>query len=251
MKFQKTEAIVLRKNNFSDHHKVVTLFTRNYGKVQTIARGVRKIKSKMAPHLEIGTSISCMLIEGKGLKTLSSVKSQSVYKRMRTDLSRAAELYLMCEALDKLTDEEHEHVELHDILRDSILLLEDAEDDSQAKLISSAFMVKLLKVSGYMPELHSCMVSGEAIREEDNFFSIEKGGLVKDVYKSEKNIKLSASQVKVLRFFESEMLHIIKNVKLDITLLEGIQRTLNVYVHYLLSRPIKSQHFLEKVKTLS
>lgn len=250
MKFQKTDAIVIRKTNYSDHHKIVTLYTREYGKVQTIARGVRKMKSKMAPHLEIGSSISCMLINGKGLKTLSSVKSKTYHKKLRSSLSRAAELYLMCEAMDKLTDEEHQDRELHDLFHNSVIFLEDADDDAGAQLISTAFLLKLLKMSGYMPELYTCMVSGEEIEEEDNYLSIEKGGLVKPVHKLNQNIKLSGTQIKLMRYFANEMIQKIRFVKPDYALIEGIQRTLNVYVHYLLSRPIKSQQFLEKVKTL-
>lgn len=250
MRFQKTDAIVLKKNNFSDYHKIVTLFTRDYGKVQAIAKGVRRMKSKMAPHLECGTHVTCMLIEGKGLHTLSSVKAKSNQKKIRANLSKTAELYLMCETVDKFTDEGQQDYALHDMLQESLLLLENGVGKSEDTLVSSAFLVKLLKISGYMPELHTCVISGEKIDEEENFLSIEKGGLVKPVHKLTEHMKLSAIQIKIMRYIERETLQNIKNVKLDFTELEGIQRTLNVYAHYLLSKPIKSQQLIEKIKNV-
>lgn len=251
MKFKKTEAIILKKTNVSDHHKIVTLFTRDYGKMSAMARGVRKIRSKMAAHIEIGTHIECVLIEGKKYQNLSSVRSKTHFGGIRSKLSKAAELYFIAEMLDKLTDEQHPDLELFHLTQSVLLYLENCNDSTSEKVISSAFMIKLLKLSGYMPEIYTCVASGEKIQESSHYFSVEKGGLIKDEYNFDNQLSFSVDQIKLLRFFDTQTLDMARRVSVDPKEIEGIQKTLHTYIHYLLSQPMRSHAFIQRVKSLA
>src|ERR671917_366457 len=78
-----TEAIVLRRSDFSEADRLLTLYTPRYGKRRVIAKGVRKTTSRLAGHIELFTRVQLLLAEGRNLDIVTQAQSIDGYRAFR------------------------------------------------------------------------------------------------------------------------------------------------------------------------
>ena len=102
-KIYKVEAVVLKRFNTGEGDRIVTLFTKYHGKIKAMAKGVRKISSRRAPHLEQFRHIRASLYKGRNIDTITEVVSlqdQPIHTRSLKTISYA---FYICEMVDMLT----------------------------------------------------------------------------------------------------------------------------------------------------
>ena len=109
-------AIVLKRSKYGEADRIVTLFTREAGKLKVLAKGVRKITSKRSGSLEVGTHLRAMIIKGKGMDILGQTVVENSFSGLKTDLTSITQLYLLLEVVDVLTGENQELPEIYDVL---------------------------------------------------------------------------------------------------------------------------------------
>jgi len=97
-----TECLVLKSTNYKETDKILTLFTKSSGKVNSIARGVRKITSRKAGNLDIFDYSKISLVELGDFYMVSQAEVISSFKLLKSDLNSQGTLYLIGETLDKL-----------------------------------------------------------------------------------------------------------------------------------------------------
>lgn len=146
----KTEGIVIRRINFSESDKLVTIFTKNRGKIIVLAKGVRKISSKKAPHLELFNKIVTSLAKGRNFDILLEAETVASYPLLSSDLTRLAHGYRIIEVLDKLYPEGEVHFNVYSYLLSTLSELNDIGIITDISLITSNFIHKLLWESGYL-----------------------------------------------------------------------------------------------------
>lgn len=111
------EGVVIKRTNFGEADRLVTLFTKNHGKVTVVARGVRKLSSKRAGALELFNEVKAQIVKGRGdLDTLAEVEIINTFASWRRKLGRITLAYQMCEAIDKLTADSQPHPQVFNIL---------------------------------------------------------------------------------------------------------------------------------------
>lgn len=247
MSLYKTTGIVLKKNNFSDHHGIAVIFTRDFGKVKGVARGIRKIRSKLAPHLEVGTLAEFMFAKGKkDLDTVATARAICVYKNLRMNLKKSSSLYYLCELVHHLTPDVHEDRAVFELLAGTLNFLDQKNGCEIAAVL--AFKLKLLKLLGHLPEYYHCLKCGAEIKEEENYFSFAKGGLLCPACEREKTSQpLSALVLKVTRFFVRSSLTEISCLKISKDILRELENYLSAYSRYLFARDFNSARFLRQV----
>ncbi|MBI3558791.1 DNA repair protein RecO [Candidatus Gottesmanbacteria bacterium] len=140
----KVEGIVLARRNFSEADKIITLFTREQGKIKVVAKGIRRIKSRRAPHLELFNHVFLVLRKGKTFDLITEAKTLS---KIEVDLKTAAYLFYLCEVLDKILPEHQLHEEIFDNLI-SLLCHPELVSGSPVK----NFVIQLLWNLGYLPK---------------------------------------------------------------------------------------------------
>ena len=138
----KLTAIVLKRSNFSESDKIITLFSREKGKIIVVAKGVRKIKSRRAPHLEPLNEVGLVLHKGKNYEIVSEAKSLNTPHFKLESLTYV--LYAL-EIVDKLLPELEPHASVYELLRS--LLLNDKIDENKIK----EFTLKLIWTLGFLP----------------------------------------------------------------------------------------------------
>lgn len=153
----KAEGIILKRKNVGEADRILTIFTKEYGKVRAIAKGIRKTTSRRAPHLEIFMRVTVMLHAGKTLESISEVTPVEIYEDIRSDLNRVSMAYYLCELIDSLMPERQEH-------RDVFTLLTNALEDIRVLPVNGIYKVsktctlEVLWALGYLP--HHKMLTG-------------------------------------------------------------------------------------------
>ena len=99
----RTEGIILKRVNFGEADKILTIYTKHYGKIRAIAKGVRKITSRKAGNVELFNQTVIFLAKGKNLDILTEIQVLNSFKIWRKDLKKVAAAYYFCELVDKLT----------------------------------------------------------------------------------------------------------------------------------------------------
>jgi DNA repair protein RecO (recombination protein O) len=172
----KTEAVVLRSIRFGEADRILHLYTEERGRVNAIAKGVRRVRTRFGGRLEPLFRVHLVLHEGRGeLCTITSAETvyapASVLER-RDALERATQA---CDAVLRLFDSAEPNSAAYNLLCHELRLL-DADPAVATRAQALAFRLKLLLAAGFVPELAACAACGE--REHLGAFSAAAGGVV-------------------------------------------------------------------------
>jgi len=113
----KTEGIILKRMSFGEADKILTIYTKHYGKIRAVAKGIRKIKSRKGGNVELFNQSIVFLIRGRNLDILTEAQVINSFKAWRHNLEMVVLAYYFCELVDKLTPDGQANGYLYDILR--------------------------------------------------------------------------------------------------------------------------------------
>jgi len=99
----KTEGIILKRSNYGEADKILTIYTKYHGKIRVIAKGIRKITSRKAGSLELFNHAVLFIIKGKNLDIVTETQGLNLFKSWRGNLNKVGLAYYFCELVDKLT----------------------------------------------------------------------------------------------------------------------------------------------------
>ena len=150
MRSYTVEGIVIKRTNFGEADRLVTLFTKSWGKMTVIARGVRKLASKRAGALELFNEVKAQIVQGRGqLDTLAEVEIGNTFPSWRHKLGRITLAYQMCEAVDKLTADHQPHPQVYDILVTALSQISGLGQNWKSKIES--WLLEILVDLGFWP----------------------------------------------------------------------------------------------------
>ncbi|MBI2617066.1 DNA repair protein RecO [Candidatus Gottesmanbacteria bacterium] len=147
--YYKIEAVVLKRANIGEADKLLTLFTRSHGKLTVIAKGVRKVTSRKASHLELFRHIQGFVASSSSIPILIEATSLEIFSRIRKDIRRIAFAYRIVEQVDRLCPENEVHITIFPILLQSFRML--SNKGSNFETVSFDFTHNLLWELGYLP----------------------------------------------------------------------------------------------------
>lgn len=127
MPILKTEAIVIKRKNFGEADKIITVFTKNKGKIQIIAKGIRKINSKRSPHVEL-LNLSLIAYHDGKLPVLTEASSLKHYEGLKDNLQKAGHAFYICELVDGLIPLHQENRAVYNLLLQTLFELEKTSD---------------------------------------------------------------------------------------------------------------------------
>ncbi|MBI5358629.1 DNA repair protein RecO [Candidatus Amesbacteria bacterium] len=145
------EGIVIKRHNFGEADKIITLYTKSLGKITLMARGVRKLISKRAGSLDLFNQIKFHAVSGRGeMDTLTEVCLLTNYSAWKKHLGRVNIAYQLCELVDKLTADRQSHPEIYSIL--SLFLSQISSLGADWELKIENCKLKILTELGYWHE---------------------------------------------------------------------------------------------------
>jgi DNA repair protein RecO (recombination protein O) len=205
-------ALILQRRPYRENDSLVTAYTLNFGKLALVARGAKKLQSKLAGHLEPLTRADLMIIAGRGFDYVGAAAGADTYPGIRADLNK---LYYAGRALglfDRLVKESQADGRLFFLLADWLRLVNDyAADFSRERggLFYAWFVWKFLAELGYGPQLYQCLQCGRELKP-GNYFNLLNGGvLCRGCWEGEKRlsspvrnelIPISDNVIKIMRF---------------------------------------------------
>ncbi len=243
----RTEAVVLRHNNWGEADRLLWLYTRQAGKVRAIAKGVRKLRSRKAGHLEPFTRVSLLLARGREMWIITQAEAVDAYLPLRQDLIRVGYASYVVELLDRFTYEEGENIPLYNLLIDTLVRLNVEEDPA---LATRYYEVRLLDYLGYRPQLVECAGCGANIRPEDQYFSAAQGGVLcpNCGAGTQGAMPISVVALKYLRHFQRSDWEAASRARLTPGVARELENLMHHYLTYLLERGLNTPAFIRRMK---
>ena len=172
-KISHQEGVVLRSYPFGEADRVVVLLSPRRGKLRTVARGVRRVKSRLRGRLEPFFRVELVLYRGRELDLITSATVVASHPQLRSDLDRLLSASMMVNAADAVAQPEQRSQSLYELLTQSLEVLATAEDIPG---LTTAFLLRLAEVVGVAPALGWCASCGGGHGLER--FNFEGGGAV-------------------------------------------------------------------------
>jgi DNA repair protein RecO (recombination protein O) len=143
-----SEGIILSRKNYGEADRILVVFTKSYGKLSLLCKGIRKIKSKKRGHLEIFSEIKFSAVEGKGFDIMTEAETINDFSGVRINLNKISLAYYFCEVVNKITHEDNTQSLVFNHLSSA---LSDLEYETELKKLRLKFIYDLLTEMGYWP----------------------------------------------------------------------------------------------------
>jgi DNA repair protein RecO (recombination protein O) len=230
---------------------VLTLLTREKGKISAIAKGARRPKSKLAASNQLFCHIHCQLAQGRNLDILTQSDMVNAFYPLRQDLTKFAFASYLCELCDAATEERSLVAGLFEAL---LAGLSGLEKGISPDLAARVFELQLMELSGYGPELESCTLCGSPVPvpQPANLppgglgLSPSAGGLVcsRCIEQAVDAARISPGALRAARACKSTSPGRLPPLRLSASIATELDSALRRYVEHKLERRIRSARFL-------
>jgi DNA repair protein RecO (recombination protein O) len=175
----RTEAIVLRTIKYRETSKIVTFYTREFGKVKAIAKGARQAKSKFGASLEPMSHVALVMYkkDRRDLQLVSQCDILTTFRNLYDDIGKMAVGMLIIELVDKVSHDEDKHVDLFHLLHESLAMLNAATRNPKNLLYG--FEIRLSTLLGFHLSFQQCAICRKPVMLRNGSFAlfhIGKGG---------------------------------------------------------------------------
>lgn len=241
-----TEAIVLDRRPYGEADRILVVFTPQHGRLDLIAKGASKTKSRSGPYLDLCSWVRLELATGRELDIVRSAQPVRVFSTLGTDLNRYCHACYLVELVKALTQADEPHQGIFELLSRSLVLLDEGVDPW---IVTRHFEMALLNELGYRPQLFRCVGCGEDITATTNAFSAALGGLIcascRDL--DPVSAPLSVNAQKYLRMMQREGLAAVARVAPSAAERAEIQRVTETYARYVADRDLRSLRSMHEI----
>ncbi len=182
MSSEKSLAIVLRVTEFSETSCVVTLLTREFGKITAMAKGARRAKSPFEAALDVLAICRIVFLHKSSgaMDLLTEAKLERRFRSSSSDLQRLYAAYYVIELVRSLTEDNDPHPDLFDIASETISGIDDPDRESDTlNLLLLQFELNMLRLLGHLPMLTKCVACGRERKTQNRVsFGLNAGGLL-------------------------------------------------------------------------
>ena len=204
MAIRSDQGIVLRGYPFGESHRVVVILSPNNGKLRTVAKGVRKTKSRFGGRLEPLTHVDLVLYEGRNLDTITAVSIINAFPHLRNDLDCVLAAATMVEIVDAVVQEDEASQRMFLLLQRGLTVLD--HGSPHPDLVTS-FLLKAAAIIGVAPSLDSC--AGCGTTGDLRRFSFAAGGSLCENCRTPGSYLLREGLVPYLAMVASSELHVL------------------------------------------
>ncbi len=243
----RVNAVVLRHADWGEADRIITLYTREQGKLRALAKGARKMRSRKAGHLEPFTHITAQLAAAHDMPIITQVETVDAYLPMRDDLVRTGYAAYCAELLDRFTyAEEGTNPAIFQTLTDTLSRIS-GEADSWVAV--RYYEMRLLDFLGFRPQLFHCANCEREIQAEDQYFSFASGGVIcPRCGMGLPNLSaVSVDVLKHLRHFQRSNYPVAARANPAESTRRALEALMQGYLQYLLERGLNTPDFLRRV----
>jgi DNA repair protein RecO (recombination protein O) len=243
----RTQAVVLGHIEYGEADRILKLFTMEKGKISAIAKGVRKIRSRKAGHLEPFMRVNLFLAKGRHLDIITQAETVDPYTGLREDLEGIAHASYVMEVVDRFTYEEGQNTGIFRLLVNTLSRLEKRDN---RETVIHYYEMRLLDLLGFRPQLFECVDCGAEIKAEDQYFSPLVGGIIcpkcgsgrPEAWHVQKDVLRYLRHLQRSNWRQVEAVIIPKDIE------QGLADLIQRYLTYLLERKLNSPEFMREVR---
>lgn len=248
MSIDRSQAIVLNKRDLRETSLIVDFYTREFGKVCGILKGIRTDPKKFASNLEF-FSLNEIIFYRKThshLHLVSQADKLDNFTRIRSNIERANTAAFMMEMVASVMQLEDKNEEIFDLAHAS---LKELETNYSPEKIATIFKIKMLSLSGFKPHFDSCVSCLDKIMGQSKF-SLVLGGLL-----CPRCMSKDPTARAIFRGTIATVLHIEKNsfqsaltLGMNPQIKKELELILNSFLNFHLGRELKSQKLMNKLE---
>lgn len=240
------QAVVLRHMEYGEADRILTLYTLEKGKIKAIAKGVRKIHSRKAGHLEPFTQVNLFFAQGRDLSIITQAETISPFYKLRENLKLTSLSAYVVELLERFSYEEGPNRDLYNLLVDTLTRL---ETNPLSHTVIHYYEVRLLDLLGFRPDLQTCSKCKNAIKAEDQYFTAQGGGVYcPSCGKNQPDAwPVSMAALKYMRHFQRSKYSKIKDVAIPEKAELEFSALIERYMTYILERALNTPQFIRDI----
>jgi DNA repair protein RecO (recombination protein O) len=249
MPLHSTEAIVIGGHDLAEADRIVVFYAKSAGKVRAVAEGARRIRTRFGGNLQLFAE-GRLVYFARPNKTLHKVNEFAVIRShhvLREDLDRLVLGSAAVEAVAAGVEEEEVSPDIYRLLAEGMGLL---EESARPAVILQGFLLHLIRLLGYFPELSTCVGCRKNVPPGDNLhLSPSQGGLLCPGCQTSAidAIPTSPAALGFLRGASSSTLRVIDRVSILPKVLQEVSVTLLAFLRHILGRSLRSTDFLARL----
>lgn len=246
MKLYRVQAVVLNSRQMQDADRVLTLFSREKGKIRAAAHGVNKPTSRKRGAVQPFSHSDFLLRAGRELDTVSQCEGREIFPGLWADLEKMGFAAHVTELVDGLTEEREPNHDLFDLLLGTLRQLENTAD---CELTGRGFELRLVSMLGYRPYLEGCVACGNGISKPGASFSAASGGLLcRSCIAGACDVPCSGETAAVMKLLLDWNPGKIGRLRVSPRSRAEMRAAMREYLQWLTEKRPRSLHFLESVR---
>ncbi len=243
----RAEAVVLNHQNWGEADRLVTLYTRQRGKLRAVAKGARKTRSRKAGHLQPFTHVVLQLATARGPFIITQVETLNAFGPIREDLTLTGQAAYLVELIHRfMYDEEESNAAIFRLLTDS---LERLSLGHSPWLVARYYEMRLLDYLGCFHLEDVGPDGGDLLEPVAQFFSGSEGGILcPNCANQHPSLRpVSMETLKYLRHFQRSSYHEAARANPEANIRAELESLMQFYLTYLLERGLNSPRFIREV----
>lgn len=208
----KTVALVIKSINWSETSKIITLLTREYGRIDVIAKGARKKASSFQGIIETLNIVEVIIhfSNRRELQILGKVSLEESFHKLRVDLKKTAYAYSIIELINIFFIHSQSEPVFFDFL---LYILKFIEEDDKTELAFWYFILKLASFLGFRPQFERCFICGRGLKRGKIYFSFRNGAVFCGNCQKE-SVERQFTNSAMLNYFKSLQVTHFKNISM-------------------------------------
>lgn len=237
----KTTGIIIRKFDLNDADRIVTVLTKEHGKINCIAKGARRLKSRFCGRLELLYEVSFDCFQGRSLASINEAHVLSAFSEEK-DLEKYRTLFYLSEITNKLIQEGQLIEGVYPLVCETLTEL---KNDSSTEIVLHAFLIKMLTLTGFLSPWNRCATCDDSLNpKKPIWLSLTDASTICTDCKTSGDRILTIGLVKWINYMQHYPLSEVVKVKVEKRDHQSVWEWLQGVLANTLSTPVKSEGFL-------
>ena len=245
MKNLKIEGVILRTVDFGDANRVVTIYTRDFGKIEVNAYGCRRAKNPLSGALQMFNLISAEINRGTKVDTIKEADIIKFYPNLTADVEKIAYASLFFEIVNRMTLPKSPEGGVYDLILKTL----PAFDERNARIAALIGICQFMEFSGFQLNFFHCVHCGEEIKSDATLSFTEGGALCKNCFTLAQDFldypeNLRQAIFKILNFDWQEHLNFNSNE------INAAEEIISRYVQSIIGKELNAVKFIRQLESL-
>ncbi len=250
----KTDGLVIRRQPLRETDRLIVVLTPDRGKLELVARGASKIKSKLAAHLEPYTYSRLMIAQGRSRDTIAASQTLMRFNSFTQSIIKKAWVDYTAEIVDRLVHTNEPEPHIFRLVFATWEMLDQQpvrspQEYANGFILVAGFIIKLFSELGYRPELRYCSNCGQRLTRDGNVYDFSQGGIVCSHCQEEKvdpsqKLALTIPTIKLLRFLQQADYEHIQKLSVSSAKLKDLKNVIERFLGYYIDSDLRTVEFL-------